>query len=102
MTNLNVPGLAEVTDIAAYMRTVGEAARAAGREVARADTNTKNTALLAMVDAILRDEARLLAGNAQDVAAAKASGHDAAFIDRLLLTREAVTAMAEGLKQIAT
>jgi glutamate-5-semialdehyde dehydrogenase len=101
MTNLNIPGLAEVSDIDAYMRTVGEAARAAGREIARADTSTKNTALLAMATAIRSDEARLLAANADDVAAAKASGHDAAFVDRLLLTRESVTAMAEGLKQIA-
>ena len=101
MTNLNIPGLAEVSDIDAYMRTVGEAARTAGREIARADTNTKNTALRAMAAAIRRDEARLLAANADDVASAKAAGQDAAFIDRLLLTREAVTAMAAGLKQIA-
>ena len=52
MTNLNIPGLAEVPDVDAYMRAVGAAARAAGREVARADTNTKNTALLAMAAAI--------------------------------------------------
>lgn len=102
MTNLNVPGLAAVPDIAAYMRTVGEAARAAGREVARADTKTKNTALLAMASAILRDEARLLAANAEDIAAAKAAGQNAAFIDRLLLTPQAISAMAEGLNEIAT
>jgi len=102
MTNLNIPGLAEVPDVDAYMRGVGAAARAAGREVARADTDTKNTALLAMAAAIRRDEAKLLKANEQDVAAARAAGHDAAFIDRLLLTPQAVIAMAEGLKQIAT
>jgi hypothetical protein len=48
MTNLNVPGLADVADVAAYMHAVGEAARAAARDVARADTNTKNLALHAM------------------------------------------------------
>jgi glutamate-5-semialdehyde dehydrogenase len=101
MTNLNVPGLADVSDIAAYMRGVGEAARAAGREVARADTNTKNIALLGMAAALRRDEARLLAANTQDVAAAKTAGHDAAFIDRLTLTPESVEAMAQGLQQIA-
>ena len=102
MTNLNIPGLAEVSDVDAYMRAVGAAARAAGREVARADTNTKNTALMAMAAAIRRDEVRLLAANAEDVAAAKAAGQNAAFIDRLVLTPQAVTAMADGLKQIAT
>ena len=102
MTNLNIPGLSEVSDIAAYMRMVGEAARAAGREVARADTNTKDTALLAMAAAIRRDEARLLAANAQDVAAARTAGQNAAFVDRLLLTPQSVAAMADGLTQIAT
>ncbi|MEO8752063.1 MAG: glutamate-5-semialdehyde dehydrogenase [Casimicrobiaceae bacterium] len=101
MTNLNVPGLADVSDIAAYMGGMGEAARAAGREVARADTNTKNIALLGMAAALRRDVARLLAANAQDVAAARTAGHDAAFIDRLTLTSESVEAMAQGLQQIA-
>jgi len=55
-----------------------------------------------MAAAIARDEAKLIKANAQDVAAAKAAGQNAAFIDRLLLTPQAVKAMAEGLKQIAT
>ena len=101
MTNLNVPGLAGFADVAAYMRGVGEAARAAAREVARADTNAKNTALLAMAAAIRRDEARLLAANAEDVDAARAAGHDAAFVDRLTLTPATVLAMADGLAEIA-
>ena len=101
MTNLNVPGLAPVADIAAYMRDVGTAARAAARELARASTGTKNAALRAMADAVARDESRLLAANAQDVSAAKAAGHDAAFIDRLTLTTQVVRAIGEGLEQIA-
>jgi glutamate-5-semialdehyde dehydrogenase len=101
MTNLNVPGLAPVADIAAYMRDVGASARAAARELARANTGAKNAALRAMADAVTRDESRLLAANAQDVAAAKAAGHDAAFVDRLTLTAQVVRAMAEGLEQIA-
>ena len=51
MTNLNVPGLSEIADVAAYMRGVGEAARAAAREVARADTAAKDRALRAMATA---------------------------------------------------
>src|SRR5258705_1231760 len=101
MTNLSVAGLSQIVDLAAYMRSAGAAARIAARELARADTNAKNHALRAMAEAMRRDQAKLLGANAQDVAAAKAAGHDAAFVDRLLLTREAVTAMAAGLKQIA-
>ncbi len=101
MTNLNVPGLADTADVAAYMRAVGEAARAAAREVARADTDAKNRALHAIATAIRRDEAPLIAANAEDVASAKAAGHDAAFVDRLTLSPKAVMAMADGLAEIA-
>src|SRR4051812_6453154 len=88
-------------DIAAYMRSVGQQARAASRIMAAADTSAKNRALLAAADALLRDEALLLEANARDVARATAAGNDAAFIDRLTLTAKSVRAMAEGLRQIA-
>ncbi len=101
MTNLNVPGLGTFADVAAYMQGVGEAARAAARSLARADTAAKNAALVAMAAAIRRDEAKLAAANAADVAAATAAGHDPAFVDRLTLTPKTIAAMAEGLEQIA-
>ncbi len=101
MTNLNIPGLGTFADVAAYMQGVGEAARAAARHLARADTAAKNAALAAMAAAIRRDEAKLVAANAADVAAARAAGQDAAFVDRLTLTPKTIAAMAEGLEQIA-
>ena len=101
MTNLAIPGLGDVADVAAYMRAVGAAARAAARELARADTGTRNRALLAIAAALRADEARLIAANAEDVAAAEAAGQDPAFVDRLTLTAKSVQAMADGLAQIA-
>ena len=100
MTNLNVPGLGTFADVRAYMDGVGEAARAAARGVARSGTATRNEALAAMAAAIRRDEARLLAANAEDVAAARAAGQDAAFVDRLTLTPQTIAAMAAGLDAI--
>jgi len=100
MTDLSVPSLA-VADVAAYMNGVGEAARLAARVLARADTRAKNAALDAMAAAIRRDAATLIASNAEDLAAARASGHDEAFVDRLTLTSKTIAAMAEGLEQIA-
>jgi glutamate-5-semialdehyde dehydrogenase len=94
-------GEPDIADVATYMRGVGESARAAARVLARADTATKNLALAAMAAAIRRDEAILLAANADDVAAARAAGHDAAFVDRLTLVPRAVATMAEGLEQVA-
>jgi glutamate-5-semialdehyde dehydrogenase len=101
MSDLSVPSPSHIVDVSAYMRAVGAAARIAARELARTDTNAKNKALLAVATAIRRDERKLLAANAQDVAAAKADGQDAAFIDRLTLTSHAIFAMADGLVQIA-
>ena len=88
-------------EIQAYMEQVGQAARAASRAMARADSNAKNRALQAMAAAIIRDAERLLAANAEDVAAARANGLDPAMLDRLTLTAKGVASMAEGLRQIA-
>jgi glutamate-5-semialdehyde dehydrogenase len=94
------PDLAPTTDVAAYMQRVGEAARRASRIVARASTHSRNFALQRMADAIRRDADALLDANAQDVAAARSSGHDAAFVDRLTLTARSIDAMAQGLTEI--
>jgi glutamate-5-semialdehyde dehydrogenase len=101
VSNLNVPGLGQFSDVAQYMTSVGAAARNAARALARADTDAKDRALRAVAAAIRRDEAALLAANAKDVAAARAADQDSAFVDRLTLTPKTIAAMAEGLEQIA-
>ena len=88
-------------DIKAYMTDLGAKARQASRAIGRADTGMKNAALLAMAEAIERDEARLLEENAKDMAAGRESGLDSALLDRLELNAERVAGMAEGLRQIA-
>jgi glutamate-5-semialdehyde dehydrogenase len=88
-------------DIQSYMHGIGREARAAARAMARAETRAKDAALLAMAAAIERDRARLLAANAEDVAAAQAKGVEPALIDRLTLTERGVAAMAQGLREIA-
>ena len=88
-------------DIKTYMQGVGRQAREASRAVARADTNQKNAALLAMAAAIERDADKLIAANAQDMAHARGAGYDTALLDRLALNAKTVAGMAEGLRQIA-
>ncbi len=90
-----------VSDIKQYMQFVGKAARTASRSTAKTDTATKNRALIAMADAIRRDQALLLAANAKDLDSARAKGIEAAMIDRLTLSAKGVATMAEGLLQIA-
>ena len=88
-------------DIAAYMQQLGQAARAASRETARADADTKNLALTTIAAAILRDREALLAANQADLEAARAAGMEAAMLDRLALSEKNIATMAEGLRQIA-
>jgi len=82
------------------MTGIGKQARAASRLVAKADTATKNKALTLTAQAIERDVKRLLAANAEDLAAAHAKKLEPALIDRLTLTEKTVAAMADGLRQI--
>jgi glutamate-5-semialdehyde dehydrogenase len=88
-------------DIKSYMLEVGRRARAAAREIARADTAAKNRALLAAAKSIRRDEKKLLAANAEDLNSATKAGKGAAFIDRLALTHKSIAEMAGGLEQVA-
>jgi glutamate-5-semialdehyde dehydrogenase len=88
-------------NIKEYMQQVGQRARAAARAMARADTNAKNGALHAIADALLAQQAALIAANRKDMEAGKAQGLDAAMLDRLELNATRISAMAEGLRQIA-
>jgi glutamate-5-semialdehyde dehydrogenase len=87
-------------DITDYMQTLGRQARAASRAMARADSATRNRALLLIADAIERDAGALRAANEQDLAAARAAGLEPAMVDRLTLSDKAIATMVEGLRQI--
>src|SRR5438067_13789516 len=97
MSNLNVPGL----DLRAHMQALGERARGAAREMARAPTRAKNAALENIAAALVRDSERLLEANADDVDAARRAGCDESFVDRLTLKTSTISSMAEGLHVIA-
>ena len=84
-----------------YMENVGRAAREASRATARASTEAKNNALLAMAQIIRERRDDLLSANARDLEAARAAGLDAAMIDRLTLSAKGIETMAQGLEQVA-
>ena len=88
-------------DVAAAVRELGVAARAAARELSRASTETKNRALAAMAAAIRSGAKRMLEANAGDVRQARADGADGAFLDRLTLTPALVEQMAHGVEEVA-
>jgi glutamate-5-semialdehyde dehydrogenase len=81
------------------VRALGKRARSASRSLARADTASKNRALLAMAAEMRRQSAAILHANAIDLGTA--GGNDAAFIDRLTLNAKLVEQMAQGVEQVA-
>jgi glutamate-5-semialdehyde dehydrogenase len=85
------------SDIATIMRDIGRRARAAAHVLALAPRARKDQALEAMAQAIRGHASNILKANAEDVADAKASGANAAFLDRLSLNDKRVAAMADGL-----
>ncbi|MDF2569088.1 MAG: proA [Sporomusa sp.] len=80
----------------------GAVAKQAARRLATLSTAVKNQALLAMADALEREQAVIVAANAKDVKRAEENGMVRPLIDRLLLNEARIKAMAEGLRQIAT
>ncbi|QUW01493.1 glutamate-5-semialdehyde dehydrogenase [Chloracidobacterium sp. MS 40/45] len=77
------------------------AAKQASRRAATLDANLKHQVLLALADAIDARRASLQAANAEDLAAAERAGLAAPLRDRLALTDKTLTAMVEGLREIA-
>ncbi len=69
--------------------------------MARAGTEQKNQALLAIADALDADRQVLLEANRKDMAAGRESGLDAALLDRLELNPQRIDDMLEGLRQVA-
>lgn len=88
-------------DVIAYMQSVGEAAKQASSQIAKANLGTKNTALLAIADAINEQREALIIANGKDMARGQENGLDAALLDRLELTPARIDGMIEGLKQVA-
>ena len=82
------------------MLTMLTAAKAAKTEVSQLTTAQKNAALNAMADALLENEAEILAANALDLEAAKGTVADV-MLDRLLLTPARIAGMAQGIREVA-
>ena len=80
---------------------IGQKAKAASREMAKASTRQKNHALSALAELIKVQRSALQSANQADVERARAAGCDAAFIDRLTLSDQAIDSMTEGVQQVA-
>ena len=77
-----------------------EKAKAATRATASLSDEKINEALLAMADALVADTEAILAANALDVESARGTVSDV-MIDRLMLSASRISAMADGIREIA-
>jgi glutamate-5-semialdehyde dehydrogenase len=92
---------ADTDTVRELMDRLGLAARAAAARLAGAPTAAKDAALRALARRLRADAGALQAANARDLDAAQAGGLDAALLDRLRLTPQAIATVAEGCEQIA-
>ena len=76
-----------------------KAAKAAKMAVCALSTEQKNAALEAMADALLENEAEILAANALDLEKAKGTVSDV-MLDRLLLNSARIAGMAKGIRDV--
>lgn len=83
------------------VKAKAQAAKQAAAKLAVTSTAVKNAALLAMAAALEAQQSEILAANERDMTAAAAKGMKSSMLDRLKLTDERISGMADGLRQVA-
>lgn len=83
------------------VKAKAQAAKQAAAKLAVTYTAVKNAALLAMAAALEAQQSEILAANERDMTAAAAKGMKSSMLDRLKLTAERISGMADGLRQVA-
>lgn len=82
-------------------RDKAKRARIASRELAQTSSQQRCDALNRMADALVSHASRILAANEADMDAAREKGTPAPLLDRLMLSRERIDGIADGLRQVA-
>lgn len=83
------------------VKAKAQAAKQAAAKLAVTSNAVKNAALLAMAAALEAQQSEILAANERDMTAAAAKGMKSSMLDRLKLTAERISGMADGLRQVA-
>lgn len=83
------------------LEEIGQSARKAEPVLRILNTAEKNEALLHTAQILENMSGFILAENAKDIEQARKNGMNSGMIDRLLLTEERISGMAEGLCQVA-
>lgn len=83
------------------MLEIGRKAKAVEAQLRKVKTAQKNAALRQIADDLCKEHADIIAENEKDLANAEAKNMSAGLLDRLRLTEDRISQMAEGLRQIA-
>lgn len=79
------------------LKELGENAKKAEKVIASLGTAKKNEVLTYIADALINQEEQILSANAIDMETARKNGMKDGLLDRLLLTKERIKGMADGL-----
>lgn len=83
------------------LEQMGEKAKRAARFLLTAG-ELKNKALLSIADALIENADEIVKANNEDINAARANGTRESLIDRLILTKERIEGMADGVRKVAS
>lgn len=87
--------------IPTLIREIAANARAASLELATLSTETKNRFLEKLADRLIAQEEAIIKANKLDLDAAKTNGLSGPMTERLALSPERITRMADGVRQVA-
>jgi glutamate-5-semialdehyde dehydrogenase len=76
-------------------------AKKAAKSLSLLSESEKNEVLLTLANHLEKNAQTILSANEKDLEAGKSKGYDAAYLDRLSLTKERVTDFADGLRVVA-
>jgi len=85
-----------------YVIEKAKRAKEASRKMSTIGTNSKNSALEAMAEALINSKDLILSANAKDIENGKEKGLSQYMLDRLLLDEKRINSMAEGLRTVAS
>lgn len=80
---------------------MAKASRTAAKKLARCSSGEKNQALKIIAEKLIQSSEQILEANTQDVKKARENGLSSAMIDRLTITKQVLSAMADGLNEVA-
>ena len=84
----------------AELMEIGRKAKLAARQLAYTSTESKNNALLAMAEALLKNEQEILKANAIDVQAGEKKGLKNSLVNRLKLTSKGILEISKALREV--